>query len=215
VDETGWLRCNDTRRMARHLPEDGRKWRLLACAYARVVWDLLPAGSVWRRVVEAAEAFADDRLRAAALRRLWRASRDKVPSNDWVRFAAIWCGHTDDGKVAAESAGDNLREAQRSGLVAEAAGGAAARASLLREVFGNPFRPLPARRFPVEVRGLAEACYAGFPEQSPDLAVLADALADLGEEAAAAHLRQGVHVKGCHIVDWVLGRGVADQDETG
>jgi hypothetical protein len=56
------------------------------------------------------------------------------------------------------------------------------------------------------VRGLAEVCYTALPEQSPELAMLADALVDLGEEGAAAHLREGSHVKGCHVLDWVLGR---------
>ena len=32
-------------------------------------------------------------------------------------------------------------------------------AELAREIFGNPFRPLPKRKFPAEVRGLAEACF--------------------------------------------------------
>jgi hypothetical protein len=83
----------------------------------------------------------------------------------------------------------------------------AAQADLLRDIFGNPFRPLPAGPFPAEVRALAEACYAALPAQSAELAVLADALADLGEEGAAAHLQEGDHVKGCHVLDWVLGRG--------
>ena len=32
-------------------------------------------------------------------------------------------------------------------------------ADLLREIFGNPFRPPPRRKFPAEIRGLAQACY--------------------------------------------------------
>jgi hypothetical protein len=55
-------------------------------------------------------------------------------------------------------------------------------------------------------KGLAEVCYAALPGQTPELAVLADALHDLGEEQAGAHLREGNHVKGCHVLDWVLGR---------
>src|SRR5262249_60604299 len=81
-----------------------------------------------------------------------------------------------------------------------------ARPSWLRCVLGTPSRPLPTRPLPAEVRGLAEVCYAALPEQSPELAVLADALDDLGEEQAASHLREGTHAKGCHVLDWVLGR---------
>jgi len=74
-------------------------------------------------------------------------------------------------------------------------------ADLLREIFGNPFRQLPRRRLPAEVRGLAQACY----DDPANYPVLADALADLGEDEAA-DCRLSSHVKGCHVVDWVLGR---------
>jgi hypothetical protein len=76
-------------------------------------------------------------------------------------------------------------------------------ANLLREIFGNPFRPPAKRSFPSEVRGLAQACdddHAHYP-------LLADALDDAGEVEAAAHCRQTSHVKGCHVVDWILGKG--------
>jgi hypothetical protein len=73
---------------------------------------------------------------------------------------------------------------------------------LMREIFGNPFRPLAARKFSADLRSLAQSCNEGDASVYP---ILADALADLGEEAAAAHCRQSGHVKGCHIVDWVRG----------
>jgi hypothetical protein len=50
--------------------------------------------------------------------------------------------------------------------------------------------------------GLARAINEGDHSLYP---LLADALDDLGEPDAAGHCRQGEHVKGCHIVDWVLG----------
>ena len=76
------------------------------------------------------------------------------------------------------------------------------RAELAREIFGNPFRPLPKRKFPAEVVGLAQACY----DDHAHYPLLADALDDLSEADAAAHCRQPGHVRGCHVVDWVLGR---------
>jgi hypothetical protein len=76
---------------------------------------------------------------------------------------------------------------------------------LLRDVVGNPWRPLPARTFPPHVVGLAEACHAAFPDVGAPFAILADALLDLGEEEAAAHCREPLHTRGCHVVDWVLG----------
>ena len=79
-----------------------------------------------------------------------------------------------------------------------------AQAVLARCIFGNPFRPASPRPFPSHVVGLAEACYAAFPEVSDQFLILADALIELGEETAATHCRELLHAKGCHVVDWVL-----------
>jgi hypothetical protein len=77
---------------------------------------------------------------------------------------------------------------------------------LVRCVFGNPFRPVSERSFPPHVVGLAQAVYAAFPDVSPDYAILADALEELGEAEAAAHCRQGFHARGCHVLDWCLNK---------
>jgi hypothetical protein len=76
----------------------------------------------------------------------------------------------------------------------------------LRCISGNPFRPLPPRTFPVHVIGLAQSIYATFPTVSPEYAILADALEELGEAEAAAHCHQELHARGCHVVDWITGR---------
>ncbi len=59
---------------------------------------------------------------------------------------------------------------------------------------------------PAHVTGLAQSIYAAFPDISPEYAVLADALEELGEAGAAAHCRTELHGKGCHVVDWITGR---------
>src|SRR5205807_1892065 len=74
---------------------------------------------------------------------------------------------------------------------------------LLRDVVGNPFQRLPGRSFPAHVVGLAEASYDAFPKVIDEFLILADALDDLGEGAAAAHCREELHVKGCHVLDWI------------
>jgi hypothetical protein len=74
-------------------------------------------------------------------------------------------------------------------------------AELVREVFGNPFRPLPKSKFPAEVVGLAQACY----DDHSHYPLLADALDDLGEPEMAAHCRLSGHVRGCHVVDRIMG----------
>jgi hypothetical protein len=77
---------------------------------------------------------------------------------------------------------------------------------LVRDIFGNPFRPLGRRVFPAHVVELARECYGAFPTVSDRSLILADALADLGEEQAAEHCRQPEHAKGCHVLDTILGR---------
>jgi hypothetical protein len=73
---------------------------------------------------------------------------------------------------------------------------------LLRCIFGNPFRPLELPP-PASLAKLAQACYVGFPEIDRErFAVLADALEERGLHEAAAHCRDSVHVKGCHVIDW-------------
>jgi hypothetical protein len=95
-----------------------------------------------------------------------------------------------------------------------------AQTSLLRDIFGNPFRSPPVILPAVmawnggTVRRLAEAAYAERQLPSghlhPDrLAVLADALEEAGltDAELPQHLRgPGQHVRGCFAVDAVLGR---------
>jgi hypothetical protein len=90
---------------------------------------------------------------------------------------------------------------------------------LLRDIFGNPFRPFPAID-PVWlnwqggiVKNLAEAAYENrsLPDGTLDrdrLAVLADALEEAGctDADLLDHLREpGPHVRGCWVLDLILG----------
>ena len=83
-----------------------------------------------------------------------------------------------------------------------------AQLALLRDVFGNPFRPVafsPAWRTDTAVT-LARQMYES-RDFSP-LPILADALQEAGCENAdiLAHCRgDGPHVRGCWVVDAVLG----------
>ncbi|OAI54111.1 hypothetical protein AYO44_15430 [Planctomycetaceae bacterium SCGC AG-212-F19] len=85
----------------------------------------------------------------------------------------------------------------------------ASRANLLREIFGNPFRPMtvdPAWRT-ATVISLAQAIY---DERAFDrMPILADMLEDGGctDTDILGHCRAGgAHVRGCWVVDLVLGK---------
>jgi hypothetical protein len=82
--------------------------------------------------------------------------------------------------------------------------------TLLNEMFGNPFRPVafdPAWRSDTAVP-LAKHIYEA--RDFSAMPILADALQDAGceREAVLAHCRdpQQVHVRGCWVVDLVLGK---------
>jgi hypothetical protein len=75
---------------------------------------------------------------------------------------------------------------------------------LIREVFGNPFRPSPSPpSWPSIVVQLAESLYAG---QDRALA-LHDALLEAGHAELAEHFREEKsHPNGCWVVDLILGK---------
>jgi hypothetical protein len=81
--------------------------------------------------------------------------------------------------------------------------------AILRDIFGNPFRPVAfdPRWRTSDVLGLARAIYE---DRAFDrMPVLADALMDAGcaDEQVLGHCRSdGPHVRGCWVVDLVLGK---------
>jgi hypothetical protein len=86
----------------------------------------------------------------------------------------------------------------------------AVQAALFRDVFGNPFRPVdfsPSWRTDTAV-SLARQLYDS--RDFSAMPILADALEDAGcdSDEALSHCRgEGPHVRGCWVVDLVLGKG--------
>jgi len=95
-----------------------------------------------------------------------------------------------------------------------------AQVSLLRDIFGNPFRPSPPLPPAVvawndgTIPRIAEAIYqerrvSNLTLDPARLARLADALTDAGcdDDALIQHCREpGPHVRGCWVLDLVLGK---------
>jgi hypothetical protein len=189
VNETEWLLCDDPHKMLAFLGDRARarKLRLFAVACSRRIWSWIDAPG--RVAVETAEAFADGLASAEQLRDARLACRNAGGQASW--YAAV--------SNPAIAAGNAARSAQ-----AGAAHELVAQAALVRDIFGNPFHSLPVRAFPPHVVELAQVCYAAFPAVSDDFDILADALDERGEEQAAAHCREDTHVKGCHVLDWIL-----------
>jgi hypothetical protein len=154
----------------------------------------------------------------------WEHSRGDLQFEEWERanLAWDWGSFVDAVREDAWRSGRDWENARDIGhLVKRLLGdaqpfGAAYRAWLRKEmafvvtdVLGNPFRPVvcsPAWQTPV-VTALAGAIYEG--RRFGDLPVLADALEEAGCDQAEilAHCRQpGAHVRGCWVVDVVLGK---------
>jgi hypothetical protein len=200
-----WLNCTDPQPMLEFLrgKASDRKLRLFAVACSRRIWDWIdPLG---RRAVDVAERFADglagpDELRAARL------------ACQGAGGQAAWYAAATNAAVAAR----NAARSSQAGVVNNGQSGSEAaellaQAALLRDIFGPmPLRPLSfdSSWLTPAVVALAQAIY---DDQSYDrMPILADALKDAGcgSEEILRHLRErGSHVRGCWVVDRVLGKG--------
>src|SRR5262249_10638557 len=133
---------------------------------------------------------------------------------------AGWVACADDGNVAVADAADWASRAAAGACPKGTSAWAAAfraeqaeQVALLRDLFGNPFRPVPTIA-PAwlswnggTVPRLAPAIYDG--RAFGRMPVLADALEGAGctDADILAHCRQGAeHVRGCWVVDLLLGK---------
>jgi hypothetical protein len=224
-----------------HYRASERKVRLFAVNCCSRIRSLLLDERSWN-AVQACAAYADgqageQQLRAAQAA-AWAATQANTPGI-FAEYVSVAGGSgTPTGKsqfwaarAAAEAASPDIDEVVRSVSDVEraaiqaatetwsaeawaAAIGAAVRADLVREIFGNPFRPSPPLPEAVlawndgTVRRIAEGAYADrAPERLP---ILGDALLDAGcdDEELIQHCRSGgPHViPGCWAVDLILGK---------
>lgn len=206
MTEAEWLVCKGPLKMWRFLRGKGteRQRRLFICACARHVWHLLTEKSL-RRAVELAERFIDGQATQRQCERAHHKAMDATLDNE-AFWTAVWAGDWDLERATYCVCRDAHEVMPR-----------AVQATLLRDVFGNPFRastidPAWLAWHDGVVKGLAQSAYH---ERDPysghldsvRLSVLADALEEAGcaDDFLLSHLRApGPHVRGCWVVDNLL-----------
>jgi hypothetical protein len=224
MTEQQWLAGKDLDRMLSFLRgrASERKLRLFACACCRRVWHLIPEGPS-RKTITLAEQVADGlaaeeeleecgkgatavaqrTVRAASWSAVWAGSRSaEVAAARAAAQAAAWAAVPDETKSAGRAAWEKALRAE-----------SGRQALLLRDLFGNPFRPPPPPA-PAwlsweggTVVRLARRIYD--TRDFGSLPVLADALEEAGCTAKGIldHCRHGgEHARGCHVVDALLGK---------
>jgi hypothetical protein len=234
VTEAEWMTCRDPEQLLRFLNAlvRERKVRLFACACVRRVAHLL-SSSCSLRVLALAEEVADRWIHPVRLMDESRLAREAIPES-WpfpqVVAARAAAATVLPGFSVAEAihvlrevrealtaaSSEELDRLPRRGRQGRRQAEREQGCELLREVIGNPFHPvaLDAAWQTPAVVSLARAAYdhRELPAGTLDphrLAVLADALEDTGcdNREILDHLRgPGPHVRGCWVLDKLLGR---------
>jgi hypothetical protein len=227
MTEREWLRCDDPANMLSAGTEFDRprRWRLLALICGERVKPLLYAGSC-KTAIDALPKFVDGLISSDDLRIAHNAANAEYASliDDACEQRAFYIqASAVKAVVLATSPELTLRNLQRIlGLQRDAIAYASDRDGIpvrasesksqiawIRDIFGNPFRPVAfdPRWRTEDVLGLARGIYE---ERAFDrLPLLADAVMDAGcaDEQVLEHCRSdGPHVRGCWVVDLVLGK---------
>jgi hypothetical protein len=225
MTEAEWLSCNNPLGFLLRGKTSARKLRLFACACCRRVWDHLWSGNISQAAILTAERYADGLATAEELdasRRLVLSELELFPGEP-VYDPSYWACETDLQDVVEGSAGyaanlstrciaedvndiDAQREKKRNGE-------SDVQLTVLHDIVGPlPFRPIllhPACLVWNDslIRKLALGIY---DDRAFDLLpILADALEEAGctDADILAHCRgPGPHVRGCWVVDLLLGK---------
>jgi hypothetical protein len=218
MTETEWLRGSDPPTLLKYVRSaaSGRKLRLFAVACCRRVWHFLDKREQW--TVAVAERYADGiatNLDLAGVHPPHRTVGALDPM-DWAviegnggasaRLGLIWAvTDRNDWNAAIMAWASATLVAPPDTCRGEMLG----QCRLLRDLFGNPFRPGNLGQLPPG-RTAAHLAQAIYDDRAFDrLPILADALEDAGCSDAdiLAHCRGGgEHVRGCWVVDLLLGK---------
>ncbi len=221
MTEREWLAAVEPSPLELYLRDQGpvsdRKMRLFGCGCVRTVWTDLP-NDVLRQSIVTCERYADGDATADELKKAYDAA-----NGTYEGIGDIVADHSPIVVTALcqPKASFPMGTGSSAGLAAVAAELAVGdwnvgwkrakqlHADIFRCVFGNPFRPvtIDPRWLTSTVVALAAGIYA---ERAFDrMPILADALEDAGCDSAdiLTHCRgDGPHVRGCWVVDLVLGK---------
>ncbi len=224
MTEEEWLRCEDPSSMFTTVKgrKNDRKLRLFAVACCRRIIPLRDDEDS-QKALAVAELFADGLALKPQRRNAQHAVVDShgqsvvVHTLSKVAFDAAFRSSVSAANRVAQVAVRHLGEPEDTLAIykqaairrAERAKELAAQTALLRDIFGNPFRPvaLDPAWLTSDVLALARGIY---DDRAFDrMPILADALQDAGcaNEDVLNHCRSdGPHVRGCWVVDLVLGK---------
>jgi hypothetical protein len=205
MTDSEWQSASEPHAMLESLQRSGRpsarKLRLFAVACSRRLWDWIDTPG--RAAVEVAERFADgfagpEELRAARL------------ACQGAGGQAAWYAAATNPAIAARNAARSAQaEAANHPLVGSEGDELLAQAQLVRDIFGDrlPHSAADPSWLTPGAVTLAQAIYdQRVFDRMPELA---DVLEDAGcaNEGILGHCRgPGPHVRGCWVVDTVLGR---------
>lgn len=221
MTEADWLSCTKaTQPVMDWLRRRGgseRQFYLVGAAAVRHIWELLPDDR-YRDLIVLVERYADGQVGREELSRAYRVVEQEATAqylaltaqgmraNQAARraapaLAAAFAAMPGGGWEAGCSA---LVEVVRTGKRADIW---PRQCAMLRDIFGNPFRPLKVDPSWLTwndgtVPKIARTIYED--RRYEELPILADALLDAGctDENLLAHCRQpGEHVRGCWVLD--------------
>jgi hypothetical protein len=214
MTEAEWLSSNDPQKMLEFLRgrASDRKSRLFAIAWSRKEWQLL-SDDRSKKAVQIAEQYAEGSATVDVLDSAYDSAYEAAydldvpglePSHSRALYSAVNAAARKVSLLAFPAFGPESISSQ---------------IETVRDLFGNPFRPvaiLPAvvSWNDARVARIAQTAYEerSLPEGTLDndrLAILADALEEAGctNPDVLNHCRQpGEHVRGCWVIDLILGK---------
>jgi hypothetical protein len=220
MTEQEWLACGDPEPMWEFVcgTKGDRKLRLLIVGLYREIWDFL-SHPLSRQAIEVAEQYGDgqasedERVEAciSANRQevLDAASGEQRSSPTSVNLYLLAAQGATDAAGMTHYLVHSFDVAYCCLRTVDECEALRPMVALLRDIFGNPFRSVvfdPAWRTDTAV-SLARQMYES--REFSAMPILADALQDAGcdNEEVLHHCRdEGTHVRGCWVVDLVLGK---------